>query len=119
MEIIKEGITYKLFNYSDKDKYTTIQFVEKVYPRTSISDLNNTYIGEGGIVEMIDGITSEEIWYMMLDRYKTLDKKSHSGYNQRIIDAIKEIIGATKDRKRKKFENKKKYNERFKFESEG
>lgn len=116
MEVIQPGIEYKLFKYSDKDDYITVRFVEKQFLRTSNLSEDDVYIGMGGIVNLEDGITNEEIWYMMLDRFKHLNDKSYSKSNDVILDSIRTIIGETKKRKKKKQENKKRYEEKFQSE---
>ncbi len=116
MDIIKPGISYKVYNYSDKNKYTVIRFVEKIHKKVVLEEPITKEIFVDGIIEFNDGITNEEIWFMMLDRYKELNEKHYSKFNEKIINNLKEIIGATKDRKKVKQENKKRYEESFQTE---
>ena len=117
MDIIKPGITYKIYNYSDKNKYTVIRFVEKVHKKVVLQEPTTKELFVDGIVEFSDGTSNEEIWFMMLDRYKHLNEKHYSKHNEKIIDYLKEIIKVTKERRKIKQENKKKYEESFQTES--
>jgi hypothetical protein len=116
MDIIKPGITYKIYNYSDKNKYTVIRFVEKVHKKVVLQEPTTKELFVDGIVEFSDGTSNEEIWFMMLDRYKHLNEKHYSKLNEKIIEYLKEIIKVTKERRKIKQENKKKYEENFQTE---
>ena len=106
MKIVSPGV-YELQYYSDKDKSLLVEFVQ-LYEEST----DKIYVD--GVIEFKDGITNEEVWYMMLLRYKELNDKHYYKSNDKIIEYIKEIIGETKMRKKIKYENKKKYEETLK-----
>lgn len=118
MEVIKPGITYKVFNYSDKAKYTIIRFVEKIHKKVVLEEPDTKEIYVDGIVQFSDGITSEELIYLLLDRFKYLNDKHYSKQNETVIQSLKTIIGALKDRKKIKQENKKRYEQSFQVSKE-
>lgn len=115
MEVMKEGTEYKLFHTNRKD-FIIVPFLEKVHINVPLKEESTDTVFIDGVVQFKSGITNEEIWYMMLDRVKYLNNKHYSKYNDIILKALKIIIGATKDRKRLKQENKKRYENSFQTE---
>ncbi len=113
MKIVSPGV-YELQYYSDKEKSLLVEFVQKIHKKVPLYEESTDKIYVDGVIEFKDGITNEEVWYMMLLRYKELNDKHYSKSNDKIIEYIKEIIGETKMRKKIKYENKKKYEETLK-----
>lgn len=116
MFIVKPGIRYKLNYFGDKERFVLINFTEKVHQKIALEEPITKEIYVDGVVKHIDGITNEEVLYMMLDRFKYLNDRHFSKYNEIAIQGIKQAIGAMKDRKKIKQENKKRYEESFQTE---
>lgn len=88
MEVIVRGVEYKLRNYSNKDTYQGIRFVQKT--------------GD----HFLDGITNEEVLYMMIDRLSHLNRLHYSSLNQRALDSLKDALKYLKERQKNKYMNK-------------
>jgi hypothetical protein len=82
MEVIKEGVHFRLTNYLDKTKCQELKFIEK---------------DETG--KILDGITTEEVLYTLISRMKTLNNKRYNFYNTEFINYCKNALEALKRRK--------------------
>lgn len=101
MEIIKEGIIYKLNNFSNREDYQVISFVEKIP-------------SDGSSIERFqDGTTNEEVLYMLIDRLNYLNTKHYSIQNKIAKDALKTALNALKIRNKNKSTNKRAYQDRL------
>jgi hypothetical protein len=114
MIVLNPGVSYKLLYFSDKEKSIQIDFVEKIHKKIPLLEESTDKVYIDGIIEFKDGTFNEEIFYMMLDRYKELNERHYSKSNDKIINWLKEIIGETKNRRKTKYENKRKYEEHLK-----
>lgn len=113
MEVITPGLLYRIFYYNNKDKYIDIPFFHKEHKTIKVIVPGFAEIMEDGVIEFVEGVGTEELLYLLLDRFKYLNDKHYSTYNDQALQGIKQAIGAMKDRKKNKKENQKKYQESF------
>lgn len=101
MKVVKEGYTYEVSNFDNKESSQTIQFIQKETPP-------NAELGT--LVTVKDGTTNEEVLEVVIHRLKTLNKKIPSRQTSLAITKLEEALmwleNRTKERKNRGVEGK-------------
>ena len=85
MEIINEGVEYKLRNYEDKERFQLLKFITK---------------DAKGKIE--DGTTTEEVLHVLISRVLALNRNRPNLNNRKVINNLRDALQALKDRKNEK-----------------
>lgn len=100
MRVLTPGHKYELENFDIPSNYQELQFLHNERVREESTELRI----------VADGIQNDEVFKMMIDRYKYLQTRVESDSNEKILDMLTMCLELeeqrTRDREKRKVEGK-------------